>query len=145
MTNFATMDRFVLVKTFDDYVSAHIALGRLEEDGIRGWLKDEHSISVNPVLSNALGGIKLMVLHEDAERAAGILRSIVNEARASHPCPNCGSLNIEHVTTPRKASNWLSMIFGFFTAGVTMPIEKMYHCFNCGHEYPDETPVTEND
>jgi predicted RNA-binding Zn-ribbon protein involved in translation (DUF1610 family) len=128
----------VVIKTYDEYISAHIALGRLEEDGIRGWLKDEHSISINPVLSNALGGIKLMVRREDAERAIGILRTIVNESRASHPCPQCGSKNVELVTTPRKASNWLSFLLGFFTAGVTMPVDKVYHCFDCQHEYPGD-------
>ena len=129
----------VVIKTFDEYVSAHIAMGRLKEDGIESWLKDEYTITVDPILTNALGGIKLMVVREDAERAIEILRRVVNEARATHPCPVCGSKNIELVTSPRKASNWISMIFGFFTAGVTLPIDKMYHCFDCGHEYPDDS------
>ena len=52
---------FVLLQSYDNYVSAHIAMGRLEEDGINCWLKDENTVTIDPILSNAIGGIKLMV------------------------------------------------------------------------------------
>ena len=129
---------FVLLKAYDNYVSAHIAMGRLEEDGIKGWLKDEYTVTIDPILTNAVGGIKLMVAMEEAEKAAGILRRLDNEHKALHPCPQCGSLNIELVTTPRKASNWFSALWGFLTFSMAMPVDKVYHCFDCGHEYEQE-------
>ena len=52
---------FVLLQSYDNYISAHIAMGRLEEDGINCWLKDENTVTINPILTNAIGGIKLMV------------------------------------------------------------------------------------
>ena len=129
---------FVIIRSFDNYVSAHIAMGRLEEDGIKCWLKDENTVTIDPILTNAVGGIKLMVANSGAERAITILRTIDSEQKALHPCPKCGSLNIELVSTPRKASNWLSVLVGFFITSYAMPVDKVYHCFDCGHEYNNE-------
>jgi predicted RNA-binding Zn-ribbon protein involved in translation (DUF1610 family) len=127
---------FVVVKTYDNYIAAHIDKGRLEEEEISCWLKDENSVTINPVLTNAVGGIKLMVIAEQADKAAGILRVIENESKAAHPCPKCNSLNIDLVSTPRKASNWFSVIMGIFFTSHAPKIDMVYHCFNCGHEYP---------
>lgn len=132
---------FVVVWSYDNYIPAHIAQGRLKEDGIECWLKDENTVTIDPILSNAVGGIKLMVDSDLAEKAAGILRAIDNEHKAMHRCPKCNSLNIELVSTPRKASNWASALFGFLFASYAMPAVKVYHCFDCGHEYTaDEIP-----
>lgn len=127
---------FTSIRSFDNYVSAHIAMGRLEEDGIKCWLKDENTVTIDPILTNAVGGIKLMVAASQAERALDILKTTERENKATHPCPVCGSLNIEFVTTPRKVSNWASVLLGFFFINYGMPVDKVYHCFNCGHEYP---------
>jgi predicted RNA-binding Zn-ribbon protein involved in translation (DUF1610 family) len=126
---------FVVINSYGNYVDAHIAKGVLEEEGINCWLKDENTLTIDPILTNAVGGIKLMVAETQAQRAADILRTLDAKSKSLHPCPNCGSVNVELITTPRKASNWLSALWGFLTFSVAMPVEKVYHCFNCGHEY----------
>ncbi|MEO7922873.1 MAG: DUF2007 domain-containing protein [Chitinophagaceae bacterium] len=128
--------RFIPIYSYDNYMSAHIVMGRLEEEGINCWLKDENTVTIDPILSNAIGGIKLMVAETQAARAMGILRILKNEHKATHPCPKCQSLNIEEVTSPRKAANWASVLLGFFFTSYAMPVETVYHCFDCGHEYP---------
>ncbi len=67
---------YVAVSTYDNYISAHIALGRLTSEYINCYLQDEHSVTVGPFLTNSIGGIKLMVAEEQAERALEILNSI---------------------------------------------------------------------
>ena len=133
--------QFVPIYSYDNYVSAHIAMGRLEEDNIKCWLKDEYTVTIDPILTNAIGGIKLMVASLQAERAISILRKLENEHKALHPCPKCDSLNIELVSTPRKTANWVSAIFGFLFASYAMPVEKVMHCFDCGHEFPANKPA----
>jgi hypothetical protein len=64
---------FVQIRSYDNYIPAHIAMGRLEEECIRCWLQDENSVTIDPFLSNAIGGIKLMVASSQAERALAIL------------------------------------------------------------------------
>lgn len=126
---------FVLLQSYDNYISAHIAMGRLEEDGVNCWLKDENTVTIDPILSNAIGGIKLMVEASQAERAATILKDIELQHKASITCPQCGSHNIELVSTPRKPANWISAIFGFLFANYALSVEKVNHCFNCGKEF----------
>ena len=116
-------------------------MGRLEEDNIQCWLKDEYTVTIDPILTNAIGGIKLMVASLQAERAISILRKLENEHKALHPCPECNSLNIELVSTPRKAANWVSAIFGFLFTSYAIPVEKVMHCFDCGHEFPANKPA----
>ena len=65
--------KFVAVKEFDDYISAHILMGRLKEENIVCHLKDENTITTAPFLSPIFGGIKLMVPEGQAERAFEIL------------------------------------------------------------------------
>jgi transcription elongation factor Elf1 len=129
---------YINIRSFDNYIPAHIASGRLEEEGINCWLKDENTVTIDPILTNAIGGIKLMVDARQAERAADILRKLESEHRKLTPCPRCQSQNIDYVSTPRKASNWFSALWGFLTLSYAMPVEKVFHCFDCGHEYVAE-------
>jgi len=66
---------YILIRSFDNYIPAHIALGRLKEEYINCYLQDEYSVTIDPFLSNAIGGIKLMVAENQAERALEILNS----------------------------------------------------------------------
>ena len=67
---------FVVVASFDNYIPAHIALGRLRDEYINCHLQDENIFTIEPFLSNAGGGIKLMVAETQAERALEILNSV---------------------------------------------------------------------
>lgn len=67
--------KFVLLYSFDNYIPAHIALGRLKEEYINCYLQDEYSVTIDPFLSNAIGGIKLMVNEVQLERAKEILEA----------------------------------------------------------------------
>ena len=53
--------------------SAHIALGRLHAEGIEAMLADENLVQTDWLYSIAVGGIKLQVDRQDAQRASQIL------------------------------------------------------------------------
>jgi DNA-directed RNA polymerase subunit RPC12/RpoP len=113
----------------------------LQEEGINCWLKDENTVTIDPILTNAVGGIKLMVPESQAERAFELLREFRSETELILKCPRCGSPNVQSVTTPRKASNWIGVIFGFLSMTLALSGDKVYHCFTCGFEFeelPDE-------
>jgi Zn finger protein HypA/HybF involved in hydrogenase expression len=128
---------FITVNAYNNYVDAHIAKGVLEEQGITCWLKDENTVTIDPILTNAVGGIKVMVPKEEAQRAWDILQGLKKEKQLDVVCPKCGSHNIELVSTPRKAINWLSAISTFFLGDYAMAIDKVNHCFDCKHEFPE--------
>jgi hypothetical protein len=67
------MQDFIQIRSFDNYISAHIVLARLQDAGINCHLKDEYTITIDPLLSPALGGIKVMVAASQAERALEVL------------------------------------------------------------------------
>jgi predicted RNA-binding Zn-ribbon protein involved in translation (DUF1610 family) len=129
---------FSIIKRYDNYVEAHIDKGVLEENDIECWLKDENTVTLDPLLTNAIGGIKLMVNTAQIETAREILNKLKEEQKAKIVCGKCGSHNIELVSTPRKASNWLSTILGFLVTSYAMPVDKVNHCFDCGYEFSYE-------
>lgn len=129
--------KFVSIWSYDNYVPAHLAMGRLKAEGIECWLKDENTVTIDPILTNAVGGIKLMVDERMAKEGLDILKQLEEEYKASLACPNCGSHSIEFVSSPRKASNWISAISTYLLGSFAMAAEKEYHCFNCGQEFAD--------
>ena len=52
---------------------AHFAQALLEDEGISTLLEDEYTVGVFSAISNAVGGVKLLVHKDDFERAAQIL------------------------------------------------------------------------
>lgn len=63
---------FVTLQTFDNPVAAHMARNYLAEAGVRAFLANEGFVSTVWYLSNAAGGIQLLVAAEDAQRAGVI-------------------------------------------------------------------------
>lgn len=73
------MTAFVTLRAFQFPLDAHLYQIALENEGIEVFLKDELTIQSQPLLSNALGGVKLQVQEADAERALDILKKTDEE------------------------------------------------------------------
>ncbi|HEX4849323.1 MAG TPA: DUF2007 domain-containing protein, partial [Puia sp.] len=58
------------------YINANIQLGMLMDEGINCHLRDEYIITIDPLLSNAIGGMKLMVYESQAGRALTLLENV---------------------------------------------------------------------
>jgi len=67
---------FIQLRSFDNYINANIQLGMLQEEGINCYLKDEYIITIDPLLSPAIGGMKLMVYETQAQRAMKLLEDV---------------------------------------------------------------------
>lgn len=134
---------FVLLESFENYIEANLVLGRMQEAGINCWLKDENTATLNPILSNAIGGIKLMVDKEELLQAIEILNALKEIKSKSFSCPYCGSNNIEYITSSTKTGNVLSSFLTWLLGSYAIGIKKVWHCFNCGKEF--ETPVSNNE
>lgn len=126
---------FLPLISFDNYIDANLRMMSLQEEGINCWLKDENTVTIDPMLSNAIGGIKLMVHTSQKERAADLLRTMINREKENRPCPNCGSHNVEYIISNQQASNWLTAIFTYLFSGYPVAAEKRYHCFDCTNEF----------
>jgi predicted RNA-binding Zn-ribbon protein involved in translation (DUF1610 family) len=133
---------FIIIETFDNYIEAHLIMGRLEEAGIHCWLKDEQTVTLNPILSNAIGGIKLMIDKNDIDKATEILNALKEIKRQSFACPHCGSHNIEYITSNRKSSNVVSSILTLMLGSYAIGIKQIWHCYDCNEEF--ENPIELN-
>jgi len=123
----------ITIRTFQNYFSAHILLTRLRSMGIECYLKDEFTVTIDPVLSNAVGGIKLVVKKENEEEACKILQQLDEEFMKSAVCPRCGNHTIELVpkkTTTNMATAILSWLFGSYAVSA----ENVYQCSACKYE-----------
>jgi len=64
---------FVEIRSFDNYILAHISMTMLQDAGINCHLQDEYTVTIDPLLSPAIGGMKLMVYPSQVQRAAALL------------------------------------------------------------------------
>jgi DNA-directed RNA polymerase subunit RPC12/RpoP len=134
---------FVFLESFDNYIDAHIVFGRLEEEGIRCWLKDENTATVTPFFSNAIGGIKLMVDKQQLEQAKELLSQFLQEKKSKLACPYCGSHNIELVPS-KKPLNLLGVIASWFGGSYAISAENIWHCYNCNKEFKEPNDTSNN-
>ncbi|HEY0515012.1 MAG TPA: DUF2007 domain-containing protein [Thermoanaerobaculia bacterium] len=82
------LEKLITVETFSSPWEAQLARACLEGEGIEAVIADEHFFRLYGALSNSLGGVRLQVRPESAERAAELLRNrrpilyVVNEEDA---------------------------------------------------------------
>ncbi len=127
---------FQPLKTFDSYITANIWLGKLQDAGIRCYLKDEYTVTIDPILSNAIGGIKLCVDIEQLEQAKELILAFEHQSRIKLQCPKCKSLNVEYISKP-GAKNWIGAVASWLLGNYAVSAKQVYHCFNCGEEFEE--------
>ncbi len=66
-------DKLVTIATFSTLVEASIARDQIEAEGVRVFLADTQAVGIAWHLTTAMGGIKLQVMDDDADRAISIL------------------------------------------------------------------------
>lgn len=74
MTEINNTNNFKTVAIFNYAHELTIIRSRLEAEGIECKTIDELTVQVNPLYSNAIGGVKLQVKEGDAEQAIKILK-----------------------------------------------------------------------
>jgi Putative prokaryotic signal transducing protein len=136
-------ERYVTVETFTSPWEAQLARARLEAEGIESLVADEHLVRMDWFVSRAIGGVKLKVRQEDAERAAEALRPrdplpeihLVTEAEALCPrCPGCNSDNIVYERWSRLAFFGTLLLFGF-----PLPVPRhRWICRHCGEAWRED-------
>jgi hypothetical protein len=112
-------------------------LQRLEEEHIRAYLQDEHTVTIDPILANAIGGIKLMVHQEQVTRAIELVNAYEHIYQQALACPRCHSHNVHFVTQSSNPMNWLSAIFSWFAGSYALSVKNIYRCFDCDYEFEE--------
>lgn len=123
---------YAIIRTSDNYIYANILLSRLKEEGFDCHLKDENTVTIDPLLSPAIGGIKLMVREDEAERANTALERIESEYLATVPCPKCSQLTLQRIRKVSTAGNFLEALWSQLVNGSTGSEVLFYRCTQCG-------------
>ena len=101
--------KLVLVRSFRDVFEAQMAKVNLDGADIRIlFLADENTVRINWSLSNAIGGVKLLVRDTDIADALTVLNQPIPESfevdgvgEYMQPrCPQCGSLDVNFGNQP---------------------------------------------
>ena len=107
---------YTTLATFEYASEAHVVKSKLDAEGITSMLMDEKTIDADPLISLAIGGVKLLILNTDLDRALQIYNEIktyqVDALGNALSCPQCQSHKIEMAPLERK--NIFYMLFPFF-------------------------------
>ncbi|MFH6603338.1 DUF2007 domain-containing protein [Maribacter algicola] len=117
---------FYTLGSFEFPADVQIIKGKLESEGIPVFLRDENTLNSDPLISSAIGGVKLQVYSSDKDRAV----EIYNEIRAyavdddGNPiiCPNCRASKSE---VYYNGKGIFYRLFPFFES-------RKYRCLKCG-------------
>ncbi len=119
-------DNYKILAVFEYSTEAHVTKSKLDSEGLQTMLMDEKTIDTDPLVSNAIGGVKLLVHKNDFEKATEIYNEIrtYQKDKNGHDiyCPKCNSNRI--LVAPAHRKNVFYMLFPFFEA------QKLI-CNNC--------------
>jgi DNA-directed RNA polymerase subunit RPC12/RpoP len=128
---------YVEVRSFDNYMEANIVMNMLQHWDINCHLKDENIITIDPLLSPALGGMKLMVHHAHVQRAWDLMDTAEKEYLKTISCPICKSHELKKVSITKNHRCKLSAIASMILNGHTIEISTIYKCSSCGYDFKD--------
>lgn len=109
-------NNYTILAVFEYSTEAQLMVSKLDSENIRTMLMDEKTIDSDPLISQAIGGVKLFVHNDEFEKAI----TIYNEIRAYQKdkngnaihCHNCNSTQI--LAAPPQRKNLFYMLFPFF-------------------------------
>ncbi len=120
------MDMFTTLAVFEYSTEANLVKSKLDFENIRTRLLDEKTIDSDPLISQAVGGVKLQVHNDDAQKALEIYNTIRKyrkdiDGNDIH-CKQCNSTQI--LVAPAQRKNIFYMLFPFFE-------KTKYVCNDC--------------
>jgi uncharacterized membrane protein len=130
----------VTALTFDDSVSAHLVKTRLENEGIKCFIFDEHINNVMPIYGQAVGGIRIKIKEEDVLKAKQLieeweLRPFLNQSNETLTCTSCGAQELYAGFKSFKTSlGWLTLAISFLFMIYPFYSKTVYRCKNCEEE-----------
>lgn len=130
---------FILVATYQYSSEAIIFKGKLESEGIEVYMRDNHTIDTDPLVSNAIGGVKLFVQSTDELKAREILDSISNYSLDDEGnfilCPNCNEQKARLLSIVDDAKSFVSMLVSLLFFILPFYVKRKYKCDSCNYEF----------
>ena len=125
-------DSLAEIASFSYPHEAHIAKASLEAAGIPVFITDEHTINMQWLYSNALGGVRLLVPKDYETEAKALISQDFSENLKAEVgddetrCPECGSNDVEAYTIGKRPAFLVFLFLGF-------PLFFYRHGIKCRH------------
>ena len=134
------MDTFITIATFSYPSELTVVKSKLESEGITCFVKDELTVQTYGLYSNAIGGIKLQVLQQDAEKALTLLKAWghFEEASAS-PSKLWALVDQWSQALPQTVSKWSKAKFIIPAVVVIISMAGAIHWLNLPNTYESLT------
>ena len=126
---------FAQIRSYDNYITANLQLNLLKEHGFSCYLQDENTITIDPLLSPAIGGMKLMVAEQEAEAASQLLDSTEEDYLKTVACPACHQTGLEKITHVENAAGFWQQLKNKLISGSATRLTTCFHCKNCGQQF----------
>ena len=109
-------NNYTILAVFEYSTEAYVTKSKLDSEGIKTMLMDETTIDSDPLISGAIGGVKLLVHNDNLQKASEIYNDIrtyeKDEDGKDISCPKCKSNRI--LVAPLHRKNIIYMLFPFF-------------------------------
>ena len=131
----------ITIKSFDNAIEAHNLRNRLEVEGIEAFIYDEHLIGLNPLYSNAIGGVKVKITDSDIEKASLVLKAIDENQYIENEtdvliCPNCQSNDINtNYRDFKNVGGFLSFLVSIVFTVYPIFFKRKCKCNSCNFEF----------
>ena len=133
--------KLITVQTFDNPIDLALLKSKLESEGIKCFVFDEHTVTLQPLLSNGVGGIKLKINEADTDHALLILKDIQTQSRLddqgeSKTCPNCGCSDLYvNFKSMQGTKGVMSVLIMFFFVAFPFYYKNVFKCKKCNYEF----------
>lgn len=116
---------------------ADILCMQLEEVGVKAFIPDQNTASIQPLYSGAIGGIRIQIHDSDLDKARELLgESTPRVDKGIFECPKCSSDLVEYENISKRSA-FLSLFL------INMPFtwfKRQCTCKSCGHKWKDKRP-----
>jgi hypothetical protein len=130
----------IALRQFLNLPEALLAKSVLDSAGFESFLADANTIRMDWLLSNAIGGVKLLVRSTDASAADELLKQntatefdVEGDGTFTQPrCPHCNSLDVSYQGLNKT---WA---YGSIALGIPYPASHIaWKCDSCGQMWED--------
>lgn len=142
-------DRTTVYRNYYDPMEANIVKGRIADAGFDCFLADQNLAILNPLYTQAIGGVRLIVFEKDVAAIDGLLAEKpdfgaeeFSQVAETTPdvsektiCEKCGSTDVGFGMATKKRFGIFATLLAFATFSYPIFSNKCYHCYNCGHEF----------
>lgn len=132
---------FKQLATYDNFMLANMTMGLMTENDIKCQLKDEHIVTMDPLLNAAVGGIKLLVEEKDYDRALSIMKEAEDNFIKDVHCPGCNSLSMSVEEKTNNPTDFWGRLKNQVLYGQPSTYSKKYRCQAC-NKVIDELPLS---